>query len=172
MPFLPPNQQRQSTEGKHLVNSPQTLQIRNTTSCYSTNSKRLHQCCHLARGIRRNLVRGSMPPFRLRWRKLDYPHPHSENCSFCTFLLFTHFSSIFPGGSADPICLYVRTPMHLANNFGSCWIFPILDTGPRDDPLQKLTLPSGEDPGTHLIHGFLGQPKSTSLMASPLVQLF
>ena len=38
------------------------------------------------------------------------PHPHSENCSFCMFSLF-HFSSIFQGGSVDPICPYVRTPM-------------------------------------------------------------
>ena len=29
---------------------------------------------------------------------------------FCMFSLF-NFSSIFPGGSADPICPYVRTPM-------------------------------------------------------------
>ena len=34
-----------------------------------------------------------------------------ENCYFCMFSLF-NFSSIFPGGgSADPICPYVRTPM-------------------------------------------------------------
>jgi len=31
------------------------------------------------------------------------------------FLLF-NFSSIFPGGSADPICPYVRTPMVAAAN--------------------------------------------------------
>ena len=30
--------------------------------------------------------------------------------SFCMFLLF-NFLSIFPGGSADPICPYVRAPM-------------------------------------------------------------
>ena len=29
---------------------------------------------------------------------------------FCTFSSF-NFSSIYPGGSADPICPYVRTPM-------------------------------------------------------------
>ena len=33
---------------------------------------------------------------------------------FCMFSLF-NFSSIFPGGSADPICPYVRTPMLLYN---------------------------------------------------------
>ena len=41
---------------------------------------------------------------------LLHPHPHSENCSFCMFSLF-NFSSIFPGGSADPFCPYVRMPM-------------------------------------------------------------
>ena len=30
------------------------------------------------------------------------------------FSLF-NFSSIFPGGSADPICTYVRTPMFTAS---------------------------------------------------------
>jgi len=83
----------------------------------------------------------SMPPCRLRrkkFKKFDYEMVHSEvylnkyvvsiapfstsacpDCSqnlqktalFCMFSLF-NFSSIFPGGgSADPICPYVRTPM-------------------------------------------------------------
>ena len=86
---------------------------------------------------------GSMPPCRLRqnfFRKFD-EMVHSEvylnkcgqhsavlytclpwllskyninieNCSFCMFSLY-NFSSIFPWGSADPICPYVRTPMPL-----------------------------------------------------------
>ena len=82
----------------------------------------------------------SMPPCRLRrkkFKKFDYEMVHSEvylnkyvvsiapfstsacpDCSqnlqktalFCMFSLF-NFSSIFRGGSADPICPYVRTPM-------------------------------------------------------------
>ena len=78
-----------------------------------------------------------MPPCRLRrrkFRKIDYEMvrsevylnncmvsiapfstpastpPHPENCSFCMFSLF-NFCSIFPEGSADLICPYVRTPM-------------------------------------------------------------
>ena len=40
------------------------------------------------------------------------PHPHPfRKLLFCMFSLF-NFSSIFPGGSADPICPYVRT--HIA----------------------------------------------------------
>ena len=34
---------------------------------------------------------------------------------FCVFSLF-NISSIFQGGSADPICRYVRTPMNIGNN--------------------------------------------------------
>ena len=86
---------------------------------------------------------GSMPPCRLRRKKLwkfDYemvhlkyiwicgqhsavlytcfhPHPIQKTALFCMFSLFI-FSSIFPGGSADPICPYMRTPMHLANTMG------------------------------------------------------
>ena len=84
-----------------------------------------------ARGVRRILVRGSMPPCRLRrrkFRKFDYEMVHSEvylnkcvvsiapfstpacpDCAqniqktalFCMFSLF-HFSSIFPGGQLTP----------------------------------------------------------------------
>ena len=79
-------------------------------------------------------------PRRRKFRKFDYEMVHSEvylnkyvvsiapfstpvcpDCSqnitktwktvlFCMFSLF-NFSFIFPGESADPICLYVRTPM-------------------------------------------------------------
>ena len=63
--------------------------------------------------VRRILVWGSMPPCRLRRpeaKKILLPPPRSENCFFCMFSLF-NFSSIFQGGSADPICPCVRTPM-------------------------------------------------------------
>jgi len=93
------------------------------------------------RGVRRILVRGvNAPPCHLRRRKFwkfDYEMVHCEvnlnkyvvsiapfftpacpDCSkniqktvlFCRFSLF-NFSSIFPGGSADPICPYVWTLM-------------------------------------------------------------
>jgi len=41
--------------------------------------------------------------------RITSPHPLSENCSFAyfRFLIFHPFL----GGSADPVCLYVRTPM-------------------------------------------------------------
>ena len=39
-----------------------------------------------------------------------FTHPNSENFPFCMFSRFS-FSSIYPGGSADPICPYVQTPM-------------------------------------------------------------
>ena len=58
---------------------------------------------------------------------LLHPHPHSENCSFCMFSLF-NFSSIFPGGSADPFCPYVRMPMaiiQLCNIFLNIFAFNV-----------------------------------------------
>ena len=90
-------------------------------------------CCHVITlpGVRRIMVRGSMPPCRLRRRKcgkFDYEmvhsevylskyvvniapavlytclhsHPHSENRSFCMCSLF-NFSSIFQeGGQLTP----------------------------------------------------------------------
>ena len=103
----------------------------------------------LCAGTSAFLVRGSMPPCRLRrnfW-KFDYEVVHSEvylnkyvvsiapfstrpACPGCSqnrplsityklkhrkllFFVFFNFSSIFPEGSADPICPYVRTPMAL-----------------------------------------------------------
>jgi len=91
------------------------------------------------RGVRKILVRGSMPPCSLRWRKFwkfAYERVHSgvylnkyvvsiapfstSACPDCSqsiqktalfscfrFLFIIHFS----GGSADPICPYVRAPM-------------------------------------------------------------
>ena len=42
------------------------------------------------------------------------PTPIQKTALFCMFSLF-NFSFIFPRGSADPICPYVRTPMGKAN---------------------------------------------------------
>jgi len=44
MPFLPPNQQRQSTEGHSAANPPATAAAvtRPTTSCFADRSKRRH----------------------------------------------------------------------------------------------------------------------------------
>jgi len=66
--------------------------------------------------VRRILVRGSMPPCRLRrrkFRKSDYEMAHSEVLKMVFFSMFSlfNFSFIFPGGSADHICPYVPTPM-------------------------------------------------------------
>ena len=85
----------------------------------------------VARNVRRIFVRGVSAPLLREAKKIlkiwlrngafwsisvvsiapfSPPHLHSEKCSFCMFSLF-NFSSIFPGGSAGPICPYVRTPM-------------------------------------------------------------
>ena len=53
------------------------------------------------------------------------PPPIRKTALFCMFSLF-NFSSIFPW-SADPICLYVRTPMpttivHLSVHWQSYWL--------------------------------------------------
>ena len=39
-------------------------------------------------------------------------------------LSLSNFSSIFPGGSADPICPYVRTPMLHNNNNNTLTTLP------------------------------------------------
>jgi len=60
------------------------------------------------KNVRWILVRGSMPPCRLRQRKFwkyDYEMMHSEvlkNALFCMFSPF-NFSSIFPGGQLTPL---------------------------------------------------------------------
>ena len=59
------------------------------------------------------------------------PTPYSENCSFLYILAFYFFSSIFPGGSAYPICPYVRTPMHAVEIVG-VWLLQ------RDDRRLRL----------------------------------
>ena len=63
---------------------------------------------HIVKNVRRILVRGSMPPCRLRQRKFwkfDYEMVHSEVLKnalfFCMFLL-CNFSSIFPRGVSWP----------------------------------------------------------------------
>ena len=74
-------------------------------------------------------LEGSVPPWllrRIKFWKFDYEMVHSEvypdkyvvsiapfstpACPDCSLFAF-NFSSIFPGGSADLICPYVRTPM-------------------------------------------------------------
>jgi len=40
-----------------------------------------------------------------------HPPPPFRKPFFACFRFFLNFSPIFPGGSADPICPYVRTPM-------------------------------------------------------------
>ena len=59
---------------------------------------------------------------------------------------------------------------HLANNFGSHRIFPILYGGPRNAP-PKCPFPWGE-PGLHLVRGSLGPSESASQTASRSVQPF
>jgi len=97
-------------------------------------------CC--AKGVRRILVRGvnatwgeeNFENLTTKWCILEYMwinvwswhsavlytclpwllSKYSENCSFLhvfAFYFFIHFSS----GSADPICPYVRTPIHCAS---------------------------------------------------------
>ena len=97
-----------------------------------------------------------MPPCRLRRRqfwKFDYEMVHSEvylnkhvvsiapfstpacpDCSLCCMFLLFNFSSIFPGGSADPICPYVWTPMpltlprHFLTDVKNCPHFKVFPT--------------------------------------------
>jgi len=66
----------------------------------------------IARGVRRILVRGVNAPCHLTSHHSYHftPTPIQKTDSFCMFSLY-NFSSIFPGGSADPIWPYVRTPM-------------------------------------------------------------
>ena len=86
-----------------------------TTRCINSRSF-IHSLSNRSKNVRRILVRGSMPPCRLRRRKFwkfDCEMVHSEvlkNAVFARFrfLIFHPFS----GGSADPICPYVRTPMN------------------------------------------------------------
>jgi len=73
-------------------------------------------CLTVCINVRRILVRGSMPPCCLRRRKFDYKMVHSPPPPFRKVLFFACFRflifySFFPGGSADPICPYVWTPM-------------------------------------------------------------
>jgi len=73
-------------------------------------------CLTVCINVRRILVRGSMPPCCLRRRKFDYKMVHSPPPPFRKVLFFACFRFLifypfFQGGSADPICPYVRTPM-------------------------------------------------------------
>ena len=58
MPFLPPNQQRQSTEGN------QTITRLTITSCYSTDSQWPHRCCPLANNIEKTAHPQVLPSLR------------------------------------------------------------------------------------------------------------
>ena len=93
----------------------------------------------MSKGVRRILVRGSMPPCRLRRRKFDYEMMHSEvylnkyvvsiapfstpaftptpiqqTALFRMFSLFNFFIHL-PEGSADSLCRYVRMPMDMSD---------------------------------------------------------
>jgi len=118
------------------------LYTRNKIPTQWQNADRLTDSLRSSKGARRILVRGSMPPCRLRrrtfWKfeegysrrmvminnnnnnnhhqldqpvitRITSPPPLFRKLLFCMFSLF-NFSSLFPGGTADPICPYVRTP--------------------------------------------------------------
>jgi len=57
--------------------------------------------------------------------------PHIQKTVLFVYFSFLFFSSIFPGGSAYPICPYVRTPMHAVEIVG-VWLLQ------RDDRRLRL----------------------------------
>ena len=62
--------------------------------------------CPPLASFRRILVRGSMPPCRLRRRTFYHLHPHPpfRKLLFLACFRFLIFHPFFQGGSADPIC--------------------------------------------------------------------
>ena len=105
--------------------------------------------CTSVRGI---LVRGSMPPCRLRQRKVYHPHPIriQKTALFCVFSLF-NFSSIFPGSQLTPFAPMCGRPWpfgSLISALRSLFLAPPQHDG-LDTPMSvRLSVPGRRDART------------------------